>query len=99
MFGAWPNFGALSRTAMNNQAGVKTQLSGGITALMVFITIMLLLPVFEPLPKPIMGSIVVYAGYCLFEWHEVEEREHCVWLCFFSSYSRHSLGRILDSHS
>lgn len=71
-FGSYPTFGSLSRTAMNDQAGVKTQLSGFIISGIVCFTIALLMPFFEPLPKPVMAAVVVYAAIGLFEQGEIK---------------------------
>uniref|UniRef100_A0A4W4DSI5 STAS domain-containing protein n=1 Tax=Electrophorus electricus TaxID=8005 RepID=A0A4W4DSI5_ELEEL len=50
---------ALSRTAIQESTGGKTQVAGLISALMVFIVIMALGPLLQPLQKSVLGGIVV----------------------------------------
>lgn len=50
---------ALSRTAIQESTGGKTQVAGIISALMVLIVIMALGPLLQPLQKSVLGAIVV----------------------------------------
>jgi len=58
IFLIFPSFGGLSRSAVNDAAGAKTLLASGITSCVVLITILLLFPLFQNLPKVVMGSII-----------------------------------------
>ena len=51
MTSAYPVTGSFSRSAVNNQVGAQTQLSGMITGILLFATLLFLTPVFEFLPK------------------------------------------------
>ena len=47
LFGGYPVTGSFSRSAVNNEAGAQSGISGVVTATMVAITLLLLTPVFE----------------------------------------------------
>jgi high affinity sulfate transporter 1 len=70
-FGAFPAFGSLGRSAVNDAAGAKTQLSGFITGSIVLMTYLWLLPLFKYLPKAVCSSIIVVAASRLFEFEEI----------------------------
>ena len=61
LFGGYPVTGGFSRTAVNDSAGAKTPLASVITAAIVLITIALLTPLFENLPKAALGAIIIVA--------------------------------------
>ena len=60
-FRAYPVAGAFSRTAVNHQAGAKTQLASVITALLIIITLLFLTPLFYYLPNAVLAAIVMVA--------------------------------------
>ncbi|KAJ3044275.1 Solute carrier 26 [Rhizophlyctis rosea] len=72
LFGAYPAFGSLGRSAVNDTAGAKTQLSGFLTGIFVICTTIWLLPFFEFLPKAVCSSIIVVAALKLVELEDVE---------------------------
>jgi high affinity sulfate transporter 1 len=53
--------GSMSRSSAANQAGVKSQMSSIIFAIMVVITIIALTPLFQNLPEATLGAIVIHA--------------------------------------
>jgi len=61
LFGGYPVTGGFSRTAVNDSAGARTPLASVITAVIVLITIALLTPLFENLPKAALGAIIIVA--------------------------------------
>ena len=61
LFRAYPVAGAFSRTAVNHQAGAKTQLASVITALLIIITLLFLTPLFYYLPNAVLAAIVMVA--------------------------------------
>ncbi|MDZ7612377.1 MAG: sulfate permease [Flavobacteriaceae bacterium] len=67
-FQAYPSTAGLSRTAVNDQAGGKTQLSGLITALVVGLTLLFLTPVFFFLPKAVLAAIIIFAAFGLLDF-------------------------------
>jgi len=67
IFGAYPAFGALSRTNLNDAVGGRTQVVSMIAATVILFTVLFLLPLFYYLPKCIMGAIVFFAGFGLLE--------------------------------
>ncbi|KAJ3356533.1 Solute carrier 26 [Entophlyctis luteolus] len=72
LFGGWPAFGSLSRSAVNDGAGGRSQVSGLVTAFIVLITMLYLLPAFYFLPKAACSAIIVVAATRLIEMHDIE---------------------------
>ncbi|KAJ3148048.1 Solute carrier 26 [Geranomyces michiganensis] len=71
VFGAFPAFGSLGRSAVNDTAGAKTQMAGFVTGTAVLCTTIWLLPLFEHLPKAVCSSIIVVAALKLVELDDV----------------------------
>ncbi|KAI8811720.1 sulfate transporter family-domain-containing protein, partial [Cladochytrium replicatum] len=67
MFGGWPAFGSLGRSAVNDGAGAKTQLAGLVTGCVIGLVILYLLPWFYFLPKAVCSSIIFSAALKLIE--------------------------------
>jgi len=59
MFSCYPVTGSFSRSAVNNSTGAVTQLSGLITSIVMFCTLMFLTPLFYYLPKFALAAIVI----------------------------------------
>jgi len=59
MFSCYPVTGSFSRSAVNNSTGARTQLSGIITAAVMFCTLLFLTPLFYYLPKFVLAAIVI----------------------------------------
>ena len=57
----YPIAGGLSRTAVNAQAGARTPLAGVFTAALVALTLVLLAPLLQSLPKAVLSAIIVVA--------------------------------------
>ncbi len=60
-FQAFPVTGGFSRTAVNAQAGARTQRSSLISVAVISITLLFLTPLFYHLPKAILAAIIVVA--------------------------------------
>ncbi|KAJ1747149.1 hypothetical protein LPJ78_005494 [Coemansia sp. RSA 989] len=58
MFSAYPAFGSLSRSKLNDRAQSKSQLSGIITALLVLASLLGLLPYLYHLPRGVLSAII-----------------------------------------
>ena len=58
---AYPVSGSFSRTAVNAASGARTQLAGIISAAVVALTLLVLTPLFRPLPQAILAAVVVMA--------------------------------------
>lgn len=58
-FGCFPTMGSFSRTAINNNTGAKSQISLFVSSLLVLVCIVSISRVFEVLPKPVLGAIVI----------------------------------------
>jgi SulP family sulfate permease len=62
LFQAYPAGGGLSQTAVNDQAGARTQLSSLVTAGAVVLTLLVLAPVFDDLAEATLGAVVMVAA-------------------------------------
>lgn len=60
VFQGLPVGGSLSRTALNEGSGAKTQLAGGISALIILLVLLLFTGIFYNLPEAILAAIVIY---------------------------------------
>lgn len=58
---SYPVSGSFSRTAVNAASGAKTQMAGIISAVVVALTLVVLTPLFRPLPHAILASVVIMA--------------------------------------
>ncbi|NNE71895.1 MAG: solute carrier family 26 protein [Rhodothermales bacterium] len=58
---AFPTTGGLSRTAVNEQAGARTNVAGLVAAIVVGLVLLFLTPAFYHLPKAILGAIILVA--------------------------------------
>lgn len=61
LFHSFPVTGGFSRTAVNAQAGARTQLSSLISVAVVTVTLLYLTPLFHHLPRAILAAIIVVA--------------------------------------
>lgn len=66
-FGCYPTTGGFSRSAVNDQAGAKTNLAAIISASLVALTLLFLTPLFYYLPKAILGAIIMVAVFGLID--------------------------------
>ncbi|RKP05791.1 sulfate transporter family-domain-containing protein, partial [Thamnocephalis sphaerospora] len=61
-FGAFPAFGSMARTKVNDKAGARTQLAGMLTALFALASALLLLPYLWNLPRAALAGVVFTAA-------------------------------------
>ncbi len=66
-FGSFPTTGGFSRSAVNEQAGAKTNMAGLISAALVALTLLFLTPLFYYLPKSILAAIIMVAVFGLID--------------------------------
>jgi SulP family sulfate permease len=66
-FGSFPTTGGFSRSAVNEQAGAKTNLAAIISASLIALTLLFLTPLFYHLPKSILASIIMVAVFGLID--------------------------------
>lgn len=59
LVGAYPVTGGLSRTAVNHQAGARTQVASIVAAALVLLALAALAPLFRYTPKAVLAAIVV----------------------------------------
>lgn len=69
-FSAYPITGGFSRSAVNAQAGARTNLSGLVTAGLVFIALSFFTPLFYYLPKTALAAIIMAAVFGLIDLKE-----------------------------
>jgi SulP family sulfate permease len=70
--GSYPVTGGFSRTAVNAQAGAKTNVAGLITAAVVALALVLFTPLFYFLPKAVLAAIIMTAVFGLVDVAEVK---------------------------
>ena len=66
-FGSFPTTGGFSRSAVNEQAGAKTNLAAIISAALVGLTLLFLTPLFYYLPNSILAAIIMVAVFGLID--------------------------------
>lgn len=66
-FGSFPTTGGFSRSAVNEQAGAKTNLAAIISAALIALTLLFLTPLFYYLPNAILASIIMVAVFGLID--------------------------------
>ncbi len=66
-FQAYPVDGGFSRSAVNDQAGAKTGLSGLIAVVLITLTLLFLTPLFTFLPNAVLASIIMVAVFGLID--------------------------------
>eukprot|EP01117_Protostelium_nocturnum_P010811 TRINITY_DN3898_c0_g1_i4.p1 TRINITY_DN3898_c0_g1~~TRINITY_DN3898_c0_g1_i4.p1 ORF type:complete len:735 (-),score=218.17 TRINITY_DN3898_c0_g1_i4:1401-3605(-) len=71
IFGSFPAFASLGRSALNFQSGARSQISSLVSAIIVFFSIMFLLPFFEYMPKVALAAVIINAAIGIFEFHEL----------------------------
>jgi MFS superfamily sulfate permease-like transporter len=60
--GGFPGCGSLSKTAVSESAGQKTQLAGLTVSGLTVLTLLLLAPMFTNLPQAVLGAVVIDAA-------------------------------------
>jgi len=68
MFGCFPTAGGFGRSAVNDQAGAKTNLASIISASVVALTLLFLTPLFYFLPNAVLGAIIIVAVFGLIDF-------------------------------
>ena len=71
-FQAFPTTGGFSRTAVNAEAGARTQLAAIVSAGVIGLTLLFLTPLFFYLPQAVLAAIVMVAVAGLFDWKEAQ---------------------------
>lgn len=69
-FSGFPVAGSFSRTAVQYQAGARTQLASIVTAFAVIVTLLFLTPLFYYLPNAALAAIIIVAVYRLLNLKE-----------------------------
>jgi len=91
-FFCFPSAAALARCEIQVNTGGKTQMVGFITVIVILITILVLGPVFEPLPRSVLGSIIIVGLFGIIaqlgtipELYRKSKFDFAVWLVTFLS--------------
>lgn len=69
-FQSFPVSGGFSRTAVNDQAGARTQLAAIISAVLIVLTLLFLTPLFHDVPNAILASVIMVAVFGLIDSKE-----------------------------
>jgi SulP family sulfate permease len=72
LVGGFPGCGSLSKTAVSESAGQKTQLSGLTVAGLTILTLLFLAGLFTNLPQAVLGAVVIDAALGLIHFHVVK---------------------------
>lgn len=67
LFSGYPVTGGFSRSAVNHQAGARTQLSSVVAAVLVLVALWAFTPLFYYLPNAVLSAIVIVAVYGLID--------------------------------
>ena len=70
LFGGIPATGAIARTAANIKNGGRSPIAGMVHALVLFITLLLLMPYAALIPMPCIAAILFMVAYNMSEWRE-----------------------------
>lgn len=76
-FQALPTSGSFSRSAVNSDAGARTQVSSLVTAGVIALTLVFFTPMFYYLPKAVLAAIIFVALANLFDLKEAIYLWHC----------------------
>ena len=68
--------GSFSRSAINDEAGAKTQLSGIVSALFVLVTVYLLTDLFFYMPKAVLAATIFLAVFALIDFKAIIHTWH-----------------------
>jgi len=71
-FQAYPAGGGTSQTAVNDQAGARSQLAEGVTAGVVVVTLLFLAPLIGLMPQATLGALVLVAAAGLIKMDEFQ---------------------------
>ena len=86
LFQSYPTSGGFSRTAVNDQAGAKSQMSSIISASVIALTLVFFTPYFYYLPTAILAAIIIIAVSGLIDWsyplalYKTRKDEFLLWL-------------------
>jgi len=88
-FSCYPVTGSFSRSAVNQMTGACTQLAGMVTSVMMLLTLLLLTPLFQELPKFVLAAIVINSVIPLVAYEEalklfkVKKEDALLWFVAF----------------
>ncbi|KAJ8766015.1 hypothetical protein K2173_020531 [Erythroxylum novogranatense] len=84
-FSAYPSTGSFSRSAVNNESGARTGLSGIVTGIIMGCSLLFLTRVFESIPQCALAAIVISAVMGLVDYKEafflwrVDKKDFILW--------------------
>jgi len=70
LLGAMPGGGGTSQTALNRQAGARSQLAGSLVALVALVTMLFLAPLIALLPQAVLAAVVIVYSVSLIQPNE-----------------------------
>merc|ERR1712066_1033798 len=89
MLSCYPMTGSISRSAVNDSSGARSQFAGIVTGILMICSLLFLTPLFYYLPKFVLAAIVIAAVSGMFRYNEAVElwimrkREFGLWLVAF----------------
>ncbi|GJP74420.1 hypothetical protein CLOP_g5003 [Closterium sp. NIES-67] len=88
-FQAFPTGGSFSRSAVSDDCGARTGMAGTVSVLLVLVTLLFLTPLFQFLPLPVLGAILLSSVFGLVDHEEaafllrVDPKDFVVWMMAF----------------
>ncbi|CAN1338701.1 Probable sulfate transporter 4.2 [Linum perenne] len=85
-FSSYPSTGSFSRSAVSNESGAKSGLSGIVTGIVMGCSLLFMTPLFELIPQCALAAIVVSAVVGLVEYEEaiffwrVDKKDFLLWM-------------------
>ncbi len=73
---SYPVAGSMSRTALSDSAGTKTQLAGGVAAILIAVVVVFFTGIFSQLPEPVLAAVVIAAVRGLFKREQLQHLYH-----------------------
>lgn len=103
MFNAYPVTGSFSRSAVNNDSGAQSGMSGIVTATLVSLVLLILTKPFEKMPLCILASVVISGVISLVDYEEavylwtVHRSDFSVWMvaCFGTLFLGVEVGLVI----
>ncbi|CAN1338704.1 Sulfate transporter 4.1, chloroplastic [Linum perenne] len=104
-FSSYPSTGSFSRSAVSNESGAKSGLSGIVTGIVMGCSLLFMTPLFELIPQCALAAIVVSAVVGLVEYEEaiffwrVDKKDFLLWMitCTLTLFLGIEIGVLIGS--
>jgi sulfate permease, SulP family len=76
LVGGLPSGGSLSQSAVNEGAGARSEASPLVAALLMVVTVLVLMPLFEDLPEAVLAALIIHAVSHLWKVRQLRRYYH-----------------------